>query len=49
LNETGTLDVKSRRLEIFSGLEMAAKIRELGRKGVIIQRDKGVGEMNADE
>lgn len=34
---------------IFSALEMVAKIRELGRRGMTIDRYKGLGEMEADQ
>ncbi|MDR2807033.1 MAG: DNA topoisomerase (ATP-hydrolyzing) subunit B [Puniceicoccales bacterium] len=33
-------------IPICSGLEMVSKIRELGRRGLLIQRYKGLGEMN---
>ncbi|MDR1401782.1 MAG: DNA topoisomerase (ATP-hydrolyzing) subunit B [Puniceicoccales bacterium] len=49
LVETGGDGKKFERLEMFSGLEMVAKIRELGRKGLAIQRYKGLGEMNASQ
>ena len=34
---------------IFTALEMVAKIRELGKRGMSIQRYKGLGEMNAEQ
>jgi len=37
---------KEQRLELYSILELLPKIRELGRRGLSIQRYKGLGEMN---
>jgi DNA gyrase subunit B len=42
-------DKKTERLPILSDLELVAKIRDLGRKGLTIQRYKGLGEMNANQ
>ena len=35
--------------EIFNALEMVAKIRELGRRGMSISRYKGLGEMESEQ
>lgn len=37
---------KEQRIELYSILELLQKIRELGRRGLSIQRYKGLGEMN---
>ncbi|HKJ90620.1 MAG TPA: toprim domain-containing protein, partial [Oceanipulchritudo sp.] len=37
---------KEQRLELYSILELLPKIREMGRRGLSIQRYKGLGEMN---
>ncbi|MFO7725970.1 MAG: DNA topoisomerase (ATP-hydrolyzing) subunit B [Oceanipulchritudo sp.] len=37
---------KEQRFELFSILELLPKIREMGRRGLSIQRYKGLGEMN---
>jgi DNA gyrase subunit B len=37
---------KENRIELFSILDLLPKIRELGRRGLSIQRYKGLGEMN---
>ena len=37
---------KENRIELYSILELLPKIRELGRRGLNIQRYKGLGEMN---
>lgn len=40
---------KENRIELFSIYELLTRIRELGRRGLSIQRYKGLGEMNAKQ
>lgn len=40
---------KERTLELYSILELVENIRQLGRRGLSIQRYKGLGEMNAKQ
>jgi DNA gyrase subunit B len=46
LVENKSDNAKDQPIELFSILELLPKIRELGRRGLSIQRYKGLGEMN---